>query len=321
MFTERGKGKVGLIGTGMVGASFAYALMQSGMASELVLIDRDAQRAEGEAMDLNHGMAFVRPMHIVAGGYERLAHSDVVVICAGANQRPGETRLDLLHKNAGVFIDIIPKVVAACPQAVIVIATNPVDILTHLSAELAGLPHGRVIGSGTLLDTARLRFNLGELLDVDPRSIHAWAVAEHGDSLVPVWSQASIGGLPLKDFDRPGSPPPDAATLQDVLQRTRKAGYEVIQRKQSTYYAIGLALLKIVEAVLRDQRTVLTVSVPLQGRCGVDGMALSLPAVVGRNGIESVIDIPMNEEELAAFRASGQMLKNRLAEMAPSPPG
>jgi L-lactate dehydrogenase len=321
MFTERGKGKVGLVGTGMVGASFAYSLVQSGLASELVLIDRDEQRAQGEAMDLNHGLAFVRPMLVGAGGYEQLAGCDVVVVCAGANQRPGETRLDLLQKNAAVFEDVIPKVVAACPHGVIVIATNPVDILTEISARLAGWPHGRVIGSGTLLDTARLRYSLGEYFDIDPRSVHAWTVAEHGDTLVAAWSTASVGGVPVLDHVGPSGRRLGRAQMDELLERTRRAGYEVIQRKQSTYYAIGLALLRIVEAVLRDQRTVMTVSTPLEGRFGIDGMSLSLPSVVGRHGVEAVLGLPMDEHELAAFQASGQALKRRLADMGAPPPG
>jgi L-lactate dehydrogenase len=314
MFTERGKGKVGLIGTGMVGASFAYSLVQSGIASELVLIDRDTQRAEGEAMDLNHGLAFVKPMLVSAGGYELLAGCDVIVICAGANQRPGETRLDLLHKNAAVFEDIIPKVVAACPHGVVVIATNPVDILTEISARLAGWAHGRILGSGTSLDTARLRYSLGEFFDIDPRSIQAWTVAEHGDTLVAAWSSASVGGVPVMDYCGPSGRRLSPEIMAELLERTRRAGYEVIQRKQSTYYAIGLALLRIVEAILRDQRTVMTVSTPLGGRFGIDGMSLSLPSVVGHNGVENVLEIPMNDAEVGAFRASGQALKTRLAE-------
>jgi L-lactate dehydrogenase len=315
MFIEKGKGKVGLVGTGMVGASFAYALLQSGLATELALVDRDAARAEGEAMDLQHGLAFVKPMLVTAGGYDTLAGCDVVVICAGANQRPGQTRLDLLASNAVVFHDVIPKIVAACPQAVIVIATNPVDILTELSARLAGLPHGRVIGSGTLLDTSRLRYKLGEFFDVDPRSVQAWTVAEHGDTLVAAWSSANVGGVPVAALRGPEGRTLDRAARAEMLDSTRRAGYEVIQRKQSTYYAIGLALLRIVEAILRDQRTVLTVSTPLQGRLGIDGMSLSLPSVVGRGGVESVLDIPMDADEVRAFQASGHALKQRWAEL------
>ncbi len=315
MIIERGKGKVGLIGTGMVGASFAYSLMQSGMVSELVLIDKDAARAEGEAMDLNHGLPFTRPMRIVAGDYDLLSDADVVVICAGANQRPGETRLDLLQKNAGVFQDIIPKVVAANPNTIIVIATNPVDILTQISAELAGLPPGCVIGSGTTLDSARFCFNLGDYFDVDPRSVHAWIVAEHGDSAVPVWSLADVAGVPLRDFRGPNGKNLERADMQRIFEQTRDAGYEIIQRKDSTYYAIGMALLAIVVTILRDQRTVLPVSLPLAGQFGVTGMALSLPAVVGHRGVDQILELPMNDEEIAGFKKSAATLKERLREL------
>lgn len=319
MLIERGKGKVGLIGTGMVGASFAYSLMQSGLASDLVLIDKDEARAQGEAMDLQHGAPFVRPMRIRAGGYDLLEGSTVVVICAGANQRPGETRLDLLQKNASVFRDIIPKVVAVCPETIIVIATNPVDILTYISADLAGLPFGRVFGSGTTLDTARFRFNLGDHFDVDPRSVHAWIVAEHGDSAVPVWSLANIGGIRLAEFRAGNGRSLDPAQMQRIFEQTRDAGYEIIKRKQSTYYAIGMALLSIVITIIRDQRTVLPVSLPLTGQYGVEGMALSLPAVVGRAGAEDLLQIPMNDEEVEGFRRSAIKLKAHLRELEAKP--
>ncbi len=316
MIIERGKGKVGVVGTGMVGCSFAYSLMQSGLASEMVLIDRDEKRAAGEAMDLNHGLPFMRPMRIQAGGYDLLAGADVVVMCAGANQKPGETRLDLLQKNAGVFRDVIPKVAAAAPSAIILVVTNPVDILTQISADLAKLPAGRVIGTGTTLDTARFRFNLGDYYDIDPRSIHAWIVAEHGDSAVPVWSLADVAGVPLRKFRGPSGKAFDEAAMQDIFERgTRDAAYSIIEGKGSTYYAIGIATLSVVEAILRDQRTVLTVGAPLQGQFGIEGMALSLPTVVGRNGAEEILDIPMDKDEVALFRKSAQLLKDRLTEL------
>lgn len=313
MISETGKGRVGIVGTGMVGASFAYALLQSGLASEMVLVDRDAARAEGEAMDLAHGMAFLRPMRIVPGDFAALAGCDVVVVCAGSSQRPGETRLDLLAKNLAVFRDAIPRIVQAAPNAILVVATNPVDILTHVAAELAGLAPGRVIGSGTTLDTARLRYNIGDWFEVDPRSVHAWIVAEHGDTAVPVWSAANVAGVPLPDFVGPTGRAFDQAAMDAIFAATRDAAYEIIRRKNSTYYAIGIALLAVVEAVLRNQRTVLTVSSPLSGQFGVAGMALSLPTIVGRRGAEEVIAIPMSAAEVEAFRGSAEALKERRA--------
>ncbi len=286
--------RVGLVGTGMVGASFAYSLMQSGLANELIMIDADPARAEGEAMDLNHGLPFVGPMRICAGGYELLTGCDLVVITAGANQRPGQSRLDLLKTNANVIRDIVPKVVAVNPSGVILIASNPVDILTQIAAELADLPPGHVFGSGTILDTARFRFLLGEYLAVNPQSVHASIVAEHGDSALAVWSLANIAGVPLADYAGPAGTGMDRAALDQIFERTRNAAYEIIERKRSTYYAIGLGLRTIVEAVLRDQRTVLTVCTPMRGTFDVDGIALSLPTLVGHGGAEKVLEIPMN---------------------------
>lgn len=316
MATYRVAGKVGVVGTGMVGSSFAYALMQRSLANELVLIDADMARAEGEAMDLNHGLPFVRPLRIYAGSYEQLAGAEVIVITAGANQRPGETRLALLQRNATVLREIVPQIVRANPDAILVIATNPVDILTHLSADLAGLPPGHVIGSGTILDTARFRYLLGEHYRVDPRSVHAYIVGEHGDSELPLWSLANIAGVRLRDFVGANGQGYDQAAMDAVFGRTRTAAYEIIRRKKATYYAIGLALLAIVEAILRDQNTVLTISTPLHGQYGVEGIAISLPTIVGRQGATGVLDLPISAEERAAFQRSAETLKERLAEIA-----
>src|SRR6266508_4297579 len=315
MSEKRGAGKVGLVGAGMVGASFAYALMQRGLANELVLVDIDTARAEGEAMDLNHGLPFVRPMRIFAGSYAQLAGCEVVVITAGANQRPGETRLDLLQRNAAVFREIVPQVVAASPNGIIVIATNPVDILTTISSEIAGLPVGRVIGSGTILDTARFRYLLGEYYRVDSRSVHAYIVGEHGDTELALWSLANIAGVRLRDFVGTNGKGYDQAVMDAVFEQTRTAAYEIIKRKHATYYAIGLGLLTIVEAILRDQRTVLTVSTLPGGQYGVEGIAIGLPTIIGRRGVEAVLDLPIGDDERAALQNSAQTLKERLAQI------
>jgi L-lactate dehydrogenase len=286
--------------------------MQSGLANELLLIDADMARAEGEAMDLNHGLPFVGPMKIRAGGYELLAGCDLVVITAGANQRPGQTRLELLQTNAAVIRDIVPRVVAANPTGVILVATNPVDILTQIAAEIAGLPPGHVFGSGTILDTARFRFLLGECFAVNPQSVHADIVGEHGDSELAVWSLANIAGVCLADVAGPEGKTVDQHALDEIFERTRNAAYEIIERKRSTYYAIGLGLRTIVEAVLRDQRTVLTVCTPMRGKFGVHDIALSLPTLVGHGGAEKVLEIPMGKDEIAAFGRSGEILKAQL---------
>jgi L-lactate dehydrogenase len=290
--------------------------MQRGLANELVLIDMDTARAEGEAMDLNHGLPFVRPMRIYAGDYGDLADAGVVVICAGANQRPGESRLDLLKKNANVFRDIVPKINAVNQEAILVVSTNPVDILTYITAQIVGLETQRVVGSGTVLDTARFRYMLGTHYGVDPRSVHAYIVGEHGDSELALWSLANIGGVKLPDFAGANGQGYDQAALDHLLDQTRNAAYEIIQRKKATYYAIGLGLLTIVEAILRDQNTVLTVASPLTGQYGVTDMAISVPTIVGRRGIERVLTLPLSTGELAAFQASARTLKERLAKLS-----
>jgi L-lactate dehydrogenase len=316
MNERRGTNKVGLIGTGMVGASFAYALMQSGVANELVLIDADKRRAEGEVMDLNHGLPFVRPMHITAGDYPDLVDADVIVICAGIGQRQGQSRLELLQTNAGIFHDIVVKIMAANQDAIIIVATNPVDILTQITAQIAGPDRCCVMGSGTTLDTARLRYMLGVHYGVDSRSVHAYIVGEHGDSELALWSLANIAGVRLADFVGANGQGYDQAALDLIFNQTRNAAYEIIQRKKATYYGIGLGLLSIVESVLRNQHTVMTVSSPLSGQYGVNGISISMPAIVGRGGVEKVLNLPLSESELTAFQNSAQTLKDRLAEVS-----
>lgn len=308
--------KVGLIGAGMVGASFAYALMQRSLATELVIIDANQERAIGEAMDLNHGLPFVRTMRIIAGAYDDLRDADVIVITAGANQQPGETRLDLLQRNADIMRAIIPQIIAVNRDAVLVIASNPVDIMTYLAVQMAGLPPGRVLGSGTMLDTARFRYLLGEHYGVDPRSVHAYIVGEHGDTELAIWSLANIAGVRLNDFVGSNGQSYDESALANILHQTRMAAYEIIKRKRATYYAIGLGLLTLVEAILRDQHTVLTISSPMQGLYGVDGMAVSMPTIVGQQGAEQVLLLPLNDDECAAFQQSAATLKQRFAQLA-----
>ncbi|WP_322512607.1 L-lactate dehydrogenase [Chloroflexus sp.] len=313
MSLRKRTGKVGVVGTGMVGSSFAYALMQRSLANELVLIDIDQARAEGEAMDLNHGLPFVRPMRIYAGTYDDLAGADLIVIAAGANQRPGETRLDLLGRNAAIFREMFPAILAANDDGIIVVATNPVDILTTIGAQIAGPATKRVIGSGTILDTARFRYLLGQHYGVDPRSVHAYIVGEHGDSELALWSLANIAGVRLVDFVGANGQGYDQAALDAILEQTRNAAYEIIKRKRATYYAIGLGLLSIAEAVLRDQHTVMTISSLMTGQYGVADIAISLPTIVGRDGAEEVLNLPLSEQEIALFQRSAAILKENLA--------
>lgn len=307
--------KVGVVGTGLVGSSFAYALMIQGIATELVLVDSNAQKAEGEMMDFNHGLSFVRPLKITAGGYEELEGADVVVIAAGASQRPGETRLDLLAKNAAIFRSIVPQVARVSPNAILLIATNPVDILTYISVRESGLPSSKVIGSGTILDTSRFRFLLGQYYGVDARSVHAYIIGEHGDSEIPLWSLANIGGVRLQEFAPLKNRSYNHAEMDSLFVAVRDAAYEIIRRKGSTYYAIGLGLLSIVEAVLGDFRSVLSVSTLMTGQYGVRDMCLSLPCVVGANGVEEILTLNLSDDEMNGFRSSAEKLKATLATL------
>ena len=316
--SNEGTRKVSLVGTGLVGSSFAYALMIRGLASELVLIDANAGKAIGEVMDFNHGLSFTRPMKITAGDYADCAGSHVVVIAAGASQKPGESRLDLLARNAGIFREIVPQVVRHNPDGIILIATNPVDILTYVSVGVSGLPPGRVIGSGTILDTSRFRFLLGQYYSVDARSVHAYILGEHGDSEIPVWSHASIGGVRLQEFAPLRNKAYVQADMDNLFAQVRDAAYEIIRRKGATYYAIGLGLLSIVEAILGDYRRVMSVSTLMTGQHGVEDMCLSLPCVVGARGVEEILTLNLDPAEESGFRESAAKLKSLMEPLDPS---
>ena len=310
--------KVGVVGAGLVGCSFAYAMIVREIPSEIVLIDARADKAVGEMMDFNHGLSFAKPMQITAGTYADLKGAEVVVVSAGAGQRPGESRLDLLARNAELFRTIVPEIVRNNPNGIIVIATNPVDILTYISAREAGIPSSRVIGSGTILDTARFRYLLGQHYRVDPRSVHAYIVGEHGDSEIPLWSLANIGGVRLREFAPLQNRIYDQAELERIFVGVRDAAYEIIRRKGATYYAIGLGLLSIVEAILGNHRTVLCVSTLMTGQYDVKDICLSLPCVVGSNGIEEVLTVNMSSEEITGFRASAEKLRTTLRSLTSS---
>jgi L-lactate dehydrogenase len=307
--------KVGLVGTGLVGSSFAYGLMIRGIATELILVDAQREKAIGEMMDFNHGLSFTRPMKISAGGFEELSGAHVVVIAAGASQKPGETRLDLLARNTRIFQSIVPQVVRHNPGGIILIATNPVDILTYVSLRESHLPPARVIGSGTILDTSRFRFLLGQYYGVDSRSVHAYIIGEHGDSEIPLWSLANIGGVRLQEFAPLKNRAYNQEEMNQLFVEVRDAAYEIIKRKGATYYAIGLGLLSIVEAILGDFRAVLSVSTLMTGHYGVSDMCLSLPCVVGENGIEEILTLNLSGTEEDGFRASAEKLKSTLASL------
>ena len=311
---EQPTNRVAVVGTGNVGSTFAYALLLSGLASEIVLIDINRARAEGEAMDLNHTEPFAKPTRIWAGDYSDCAGAAVTVVAAGANQKPGETRIDLVKRNAAVFAEIVPQIARNNPGGIILVATNPVDVLTYATLSLSGLPPKRVIGSGTILDTARFRHLLSKHFGVDPRSVHAYIIGEHGDSEVPVWSLANIAGMRLSAFAEAQDIPMTADDMQRIFTSTRDAAYAIIQRKGATYYAVAAGLMRIVEAILRDQRTVLSVS-SLADCYGISDVCLSLPTVVNRSGIESVLKLDLSAEELKALRHSADVLKGVIAQL------
>ena len=304
--------KIGIVGTGFVGATAAYALVMRGVGSELVLVDVNRARAEAEAADISHAVPFANPFRVAAGDYEALAGCNVVIIAAGVNQKPGETRLQLLERNAAIFQSVVPGIIAHAPDAVLVVATNPVDIMTHLTARFAAphnVPPHRVMGSGTTLDTARFRALLGDYLGVAANNIHAYVIGEHGDSEVLAWSLVTVGTIPLKDFCQAQGKSLNDTIRQEIDQKVRRAAYTIIEGKGATYYGIGSALARIVEAILDDQRLLLTVCAPPSNTAKMPGVTISLPHIVGRQGILGVLPLPLTETEEAALQASAQIIK------------
>lgn len=307
--------RVAVVGTGNVGATFAYALLLSGLAAEIVLIDANHTKAEGEAMDLNHTVPFTHPTRVWAGTYADCAGATVTVISAGAAQKPGETRLDLVKKNTAIFRQIVPEVARNNPEGIIIIATNPVDVLTYVTWKLSGLPAQQVMGSGTILDTARFRYMLSQHFDVDPRSVHANIIGEHGDSEVPVWSLANIAGMRLEDYCKAQGLSLDQSAMDNIFAQTRDAAYHIIQRKGSTYYAVAAGLMRLVEAILRDQSTVLSASSLISNYYDIEDVCLSLPTVIDRRGIERVLRLELRNDEIEALRHSSQILKSTIAQL------
>ena len=307
--------RIAVVGAGHVGATFAYTLLLSGLAPEVVLIDTDEQRAEGEAMDLGHALPFSRPARVWAGAIEEARGAAITVITAGAGQQPGETRLDLAARNAPIVHDVTPRIAAVNPDGLIVMATNPVDILTQVAQEASGLPLGRVIGSGTILDTARFRYLIGQHVGVDPRSVHGYMIGEHGDTGVAAWSSTSVGGVPVAAFAESQGVTFDGEVQERIAHDTRRAAYEVIQRKKATYYAIASGLVRLVEAIVRDQRTVLTVStrvMPAHGYTGIADTCLSVPCVVDRTGVAGVLTLELAHDEAEALRHSASVLRKSM---------
>nr|WP_297275352.1 L-lactate dehydrogenase [uncultured Agathobaculum sp.] len=307
--------KCGVIGVGFVGATCAYTLAVSGLFSEVVLVDMNHKKAEGEAADINHGVSFAKPCFVRAGAYADLAECGLIIIAAGANQKPGETRIELLHRNRVILSSIMEQLTAVNKNAVLLIVSNPVDVLTCMAQQLSGFPAGHVIGSGTVLDTARLKYLVGQKLGVDSRNVHAFIIGEHGDSELAVWSSANISGVDLDDYCRITGVPDPAAMLHQIYENVRDAAYAIIESKGATYYGIGMAVRRIAEAIVRDEHSVLPVSSMIQGHYGVDGICLGLPSIVGRNGVESVLDIPLSTEELGRLQSSAQKMKALIEQL------
>ena len=307
--------KVAVIGCGFVGSTIAYTLMQKGVFSEMVLLDANHPKAEGEAMDISHGLPFSHAMDIYAGTYEDIADASVIIITAGANQKQGETRLDLVQKNARIMKAVISEIKRVGCEGILMIVSNPVDILTHVALRESGFPKERVIGSGTVLDTARLKYLISEKLSVDSRNVHAFIAGEHGDSELAVWSCANIYGIGLEEFAKMKGYSDFEEEKEKIYFAVRDSAYEIIDRKGATYYGIGMAAGKIAEAIVRDSHTVAPVSVSLEGEYGLSGLCLSIPSVIGRGGAEQVLEISLSEEEKERLGRSADELREVLGEI------
>ena len=304
--------RIVLVGTGAVGCSYAYSLINQGVAEELVLIDVNEAKAEGEAMDLNHGMPFApSPIRVWSGSYQDCATADLVVITAGLAQKPGETRLELVEKNTKIFKQIVKSIMESGFNGIFLVATNPVDILTYVTWKESGLPKERVIGSGTVLDSARLRSALGKYFNVDTRNVHAAIIGEHGDTELPIWSHAMIGIEHLNAvLKRKGDLKKEC--LDEIFVNVRDAAYQIIERKGATYYGIGMSLVRITKAILNNENSILTVSAYLNGEYGQSDVYIGVPAVINRSGIREVVEIELNEKETEQFNHSVSVLKETM---------
>ena len=302
--------KAAIIGCGAVGASIAFRFLQQGLFSKLVLVDVNRAKAEGEAMDLSDGLPYGSAMEISAGGYDDLADCFLVVITAGANQKPGETRLDLVNKNVNIFKSIIPEIKKSGFDGILLIVSNPVDVLTYAAIKMSGLPEGHVIGSGTVLDTGRLQQMLGAHVEVDPRDVQAYVMGEHGDSEFVAWSSAQVAGVPLNTFCELHGHLEHEAAEKRIAEDVKNSAYTIIEKKHATYYGVAMAVKRICTAVMRDEQTVLPVSSLMVGEYGLSDLAISMPTVVGRDGVVCRVPVPLNDDEQHELTASAKALKD-----------
>jgi L-lactate dehydrogenase len=309
--TGKGVGgpKIAVVGAGFVGTTFAYSLLIHGLASQIVIIDINQEKAEGEVMDLNHGMPFAYPARIWAGDYSDCRDADIVVVAVDKGQKIQQSRLELAEGNFQLLKQIIPSITRYNSEGILLVVTNPLDVMTYVALKLSGFPKNRVIGSGTILDTARLRYLLGEHLQVDPRNVHAYIIGEHGDSEVPVWSLANVAGIRLKDYCPICKVPYSPDNLNDLFLKVKNAGYEIMKRKGRTNYGVALGLTKIVESIIRDENAISTVSCFLEDYHAVSDVCLSVPVILNRTGVKEVIKLPLNDEEITAFQKSAVTVK------------
>lgn len=307
--------KIAIIGCGFVGSASAFALLQSGLFSEMVLIDVDRERAEGEAMDISHGIPFAGPMNIYAGDYEDIDDAAIIVITAGANQKPEETRLDLVHKNARIMASIVSEIRNRDFKGILLIVSNPVDILTQVALDVSGYPENRVIGSGTVLDSARLKYQLGRHLSVDSRSVHAFIIGEHGDSEIAAWSSANVSGVPLHTMCEMRGHYNHEDNTENIADAVKNSAYEIIAKKDATYYGIAMVIKRICRAIVLDEKSIFPVSIPMHGEYGIEDVVLSMPAIVGKDGVESPIPISLDEKEVSKLHESAEMLKKIHSEL------
>ena len=302
--------KVAVVGCGFVGSASAFALMESGLFSEMILIDANHDKAEGEALDISHGLPFAKPMQICAGDYKDISDAAIVVVTAGAGQKPGETRLDLVKKNAGIFKSVIPQIAEHNREGILLIVANPVDVLTYAAKKYSGFPENRVFGSGTTLDTARLKYLLGQHLEVDSRSVHAFIIGEHGDSEIAAWSSANVSGIPLNDFCEMRGHFNHEEAMERIAEGVKNSAYRIIEKKGATYYGIAMSVRRICEAIIRDEKTILPVSCIQHDNHGISDVALSMPAIIGKNGVEGMVPISLSENEEKKLQASAKALKD-----------
>ncbi|MEF9952251.1 MAG: L-lactate dehydrogenase [Clostridium sp.] len=307
--------KIGIIGCGFVGSTIAYTLAVTGLVNEIVIVDLNKEKAEGDALDINHGISLVKPINIYAGEIKDLEGCNIVVITAGVNRVPSSSRLELLKDNVRIFKDLIPKIAKVNDNAIYLVVSNPVDILTYVTHKILGGDHKKVIGSGTVLDSSRYRYILSQCLDIDPRNIHAYIIGEHGDTEFPVWSSASVCGMSIEEYCKFSKSTLSCDNKLEIEKRVRGSGMEIIRKKGATYYAVAMTVMRICECILRDERSILPVSSLISNCYGINNVSLSLPTILGSEGVDKVIEIPLTDCEIEKLILSANTLKKAISDV------